>query len=453
MNKRLNLISLTLPIFFEVLLFMLLGNMDTLILGHYSNDAVAAVGVANQIINIVTIVLGVMATGTGIMVAQYLGAKDKENVLKTINVSLFVNLFFGIILSALLVIFSKQLLTIMNLPKNLMGYGVKFMSIMGGFIFVQALLSTVTTCIRNYGYMIVSMVVTIIMNILNIIFNYVLVFGKFGVPELGVAGSAISTTVSRIIAFLILFFIFTKKIEKEFSFKRLFPFPKETFKQLLIIGIPTAGENLSYNLSQLAVTYMITLLGTAALTTRIYTLNIMMYIYLAAVALGQGTQILVGHMVGAGDKEKAYKTCLKSLFIAMSISFTMAIIFAIFRIQLLKLFTLDKTIIGMAAPLLLITIILEPGRSFNLVIISSLNAAGDVRFPAYMAIISMWAISAGLSYVLGIHFHMGLVGIWIAFTADEWFRGIMMLLRWRSRVWESKDFVSNVSNEKQLEAV
>lgn len=453
MNKRLNLISLTLPIFFETLLFMLLGNMDTLILGHYSNDAVAAVGVANQIISIVTIILGIMATGTGIMVAQYLGAKDKENVIRTINVSLFVNLIFGVILSALLVIFSKQLLTIMNLPKNLMGYGVKFMSIMGGFIFIQALLSTVTTCIRNYGYMIVSMVVTIIMNILNIICNYILVFGKFGAPELGVAGSAISTTISRIIAFAILIYIFTRKIEKNFSFKYLFPFPKDTFKQLLKIGVPTAGESLSYNLSQLVVTYMITILGTAALTTRIYTLNIMMYIYLAAVALGQGTQILVGHMVGAGQKERAYRTCLRSLMIAMSISLTMAIIFGVFRIDLLKLFTLNKIIINMGAPLLLITIILEPGRSFNLVIISSLGAAGDVRFPAYMAIISMWSISVGLSYFLGIHLHMGLVGIWIAFTADEWFRGLMMLWRWRSKVWENMDFVSSESSEEHLEAV
>jgi Na+-driven multidrug efflux pump len=121
----------------------------------------------------------------------------------------------------------------------------------------------------------------------------------------------------------------------------------------------------------------------------------------------------------------------------------MAMIAAIFSHQLLSIFTDNKHIIQTGSILLICTILLEPGRAFNLIVISSLRAAGDVRFPVMMGIISMWGISIPIAFVLGIHFHLGLIGVWIGFIADEWLRGLFMLWRWRSRKWESASFVKN----------
>jgi Na+-driven multidrug efflux pump len=208
----------------------------------------------------------------------------------------------------------------------------------------------------------------------------------------------------------------------------------------LHIGVPTAGEQLSYNTSQMVITFFITMIGTEALTTKIYTQNLMMFMMLFSLAVSQGTQILIGYLIGARDYDAAYKRGLKSLYAGIFISTLMAIIFSLFSDSLLGIFTSNESILEIGGTLVLLTILLEPGRAFNMVLIGSLRAAGDIRFPTYMGILSQWGVSVPIAYILGIHFNLGLVGVWIAFIADEWIRGIIMLYRWKSRTWMTKRF-------------
>lgn len=205
--------------------------------------------------------------------------------------------------------------------------------------------------------------------------------------------------------------------------------------------MPSAGEHLAYNGSQIVITIFITMLGAEALTTKVYAQNLMMFIFLFSLAISQGNQIMIGQMTGAKEYNQAYARCMKSLYWGIGTSAVIAVIFSIFTDSLFGIFTDNTEILQTGAVLLLLTIILEPGRAFNLIIISALRAAGDVKFPVYMGILSMWGISVPLAYVLGIQFELGLAGIWIAFIADEWLRGILMLIRWKSRVWINKGFV------------
>ncbi|MGA5692110.1 MATE family efflux transporter [Cytobacillus pseudoceanisediminis] len=442
-QKKLTLFALTWPIFIEILLHMLMGNADTLMLSQYSDESVAAVGVANQILSLVIVMFGFVATGTSILIAQNLGAKNNKTAAEISIVSLGANLVFGIILSILLYVSGKPLLRMMDLPEELLSQANAYLVIVGGFSFVQALIMTIGAIIRSYGFTRDVMYITIGMNILNVIGNYLFIFGPFGFPVLGVEGVAISTVISRLIGFAAAVAVLLRRTEKALPFRLLFRFPKKHINNLLRIGIPSAGEHLSYNGSQMVITIFIAALGTEALTAKVYAQNIMMFIFLFSVAISQGTQILIGHMVGGKDYEAAYTRCMKSLRLAIIISFGTAVIFSLFSEELMGIFTSNPDIIKIGSVLILLTILLEPGRSFNLVVINSLRAAGDVKFPVYMGILSMWGVSVTLSYVLGIHFGLGLAGIWIAFIADEWLRGLIMLWRWRSRVWVNKSFVSS----------
>jgi putative MATE family efflux protein len=440
-TAKLSLFAITWPLFIEIMLYMLMGNADTLMLSQYSDNSVAAVGVSNQILSMVIVMFGFIATGTAILVAQNLGAKMDDDAREVSAVSIGANLVFGLILSAAVFIFSEQLLRLMDLPPELFNEANSYLRIVGGFSFVQSLIMTVSSIIRSYGFTRDIMYVTIGMNVLNVIGNYFFIFGPFGFPVLGVEGVAISTTVSRILGLLAAIYVMTKRVPGSLPLSMLFSFPKKHLKNLLNIGIPSAGEHLSYNGSQMLITYFIATLGTQALTAKVYSQNVMMFIFLFSIAISQGTQILIGHMVGAKEIENAYKRALKSLKLAIIISIVTASIVSFFSKNLLGIFTDNMSIIELGTTLILLTIILEPGRSFNLVLISSLRAAGDVKFPVYMGILSMWGVSVTLSYFLGIHLGMGLVGIWIAFIADEWLRGLLMLWRWRSRVWVKKSFV------------
>ncbi|TDL35343.1 MATE family efflux transporter [Jeotgalibacillus sp. S-D1] len=440
---KLTLFALTWPIFIEISLHMLMGNADTLMLSQYSDNSVAAVGVSNQILFLIIVMFGFVATGTSILVAQFLGAGLERKAAEISVISLAANLVFGILLSVAIFILDEQILALMDIPSELIGEASFYLKIVGGLSFIQALIMTAGTILRSYGYSKDAMYVTLGMNILNVAGNYLFIFGPYGFPVLGVEGVAYSTVASRFIGLVVILIILINRIPNKLPFKELFSIPSEHLKNLLKIGIPSAGEQLSYNASQIVITAFIAIIGTEAITTKVYTQNIMMFIFLFSVAISQGTQILISRMVGAGQYEAAYKRCIRSLKLAVFTSFFIAVIFYLLSDQLFGIFTENADIMAVGSVLILLTILLEPGRSFNLVVISALRSAGDVRFPVYVGIVSMWGVAAFLSYLLGIVFGLGLIGVWIAFILDEWLRGILMLKRWRSKVWVRSHFIQN----------
>ena len=192
----------------------------------------------------------------------------------------------------------------MDLAPALIDEGLPYMRIVGGFAFVQAIALTLSAILRSHNMAYYPMRVTLLINIVNIIGNYTLIFGKFGAPPLGVSGAAISTSVCRFIAMSLLLFLLFRKVERKFPIVWFRPFPIDKLKNLLTVGLPAAGEQVSYNLSQVVVTYFTILIGTTALTTRTYAMNIVMFTYLFALAIGQGGAICIGHLVG-GEKQKA----------------------------------------------------------------------------------------------------------------------------------------------------
>ncbi|KZZ84590.1 MATE family efflux transporter [Bacillus sp. SJS] len=449
-KKQLTLFALTWPIFIEIFLHMLMGNADTFMLSQYTDDSVAAAGVANQILNLVIVMFGFIATGSVILITQNIGAGKEQAAIDVAIMSVIANLIIGLLVSIVLFAFSKPILQIMNLSPSLLEEGNKYLGIVGTFIFVQALIMTGASILRSYGYTKDTMFVTICMNVLNICGNYLLIFGAFGFPEMGIKGAAVSTVISRVLGLIAVSVLLIKRIP---ALKSNLAFQWTHLKNLLKIGIPSAGEQLAYNMSQMAITFFIAMIGTEALTTKIYAQNLMMFIFLFSISVSQGTQILIGRMVGAKKYEEAYERCMKSLYLAIGASLFMAVIVSTFSDNLFDLFTNNEEIIQTGGMLILLTILLEPGRAFNLVIIGALRAAGDVKFPVYMGLISMWGISVPVAYLLGIHFGYGLAGVWIAFILDEWTRGIMMYIRWKSRKWVSKGFVEKGKTALQEQTV
>lgn len=446
-RNRLSLIAITWPIFIETLLRMLLGNVDTLMLGRYSIDAVSAVGNATQVNNMVMLVYAVTSTGTLITISQYLGAKERKKALDAAGTALMINLVFGLIMSCVMVIWGEAFLRLINTPEQHLKYGAQYLRIVGCASFMQSLLATSSAIIRSFGKTKVTMYVTLGMNIMNVIGNSLFLFGLFGIPVLGVAGVALSTAVSQSTAFLVIFFVIMKRIDINISLKSVLPLKKDIAKQIISIGLPSAGENIAYQGSQVVIAAMINSISSTAMATRVCTMNILWFVMISAISLGQGTQVIVGHYVGAGENEKAYKACMKSLRYSLIIALAMSSIVAIFGKSLVGILTDNEVIINEAAKLLRISIILEVGRAFNLVIINSLKAAGDVRFPVAMGVLFMWGIAVLFSYIFGIRLGLGLIGVWIGLMSDEWVRAIIMLFRWRSRAWQKMRLVIETKSE------
>ncbi|UYO36509.1 MATE family efflux transporter [Bacillus zhangzhouensis] len=437
-----SLFAFTWPIFIEISLHMLMGSADTLMLSQYSDNSVAAVGVSNQLLNLLIVMFSFITTGTTIVIAQLLGADRKQEATQVAYVSLGTNFLISFVISLLMFVFAVPILHMMGLSSELMPDASVFLQIVGLLSFIQALIMTYSAILKSYGYSRDTMYVTIGMNLLNVAGNYLVIFGPFGFPVLGVMGVAFSTSLARLIGLMAMILIVRGRIGLRFSLKSMFHIQRTHLKKLLKIGVPSAGEQLSYNGSQMIITLFITFMGTQALAAKVYTQNLMMFIMLFGAAISQGTQILIGRHIGAKEFDAAYRRCMKSLYWAIAISLLSSTALSLSSTHLLTFFTSNHEIIQIAATLLLLTIILEPGRSFNMVIINSLRAAGDAKFPVYMAMISMWGIGIPIAYLLGIQLEMGLIGVWLSFIVDEWVRGIFMYKRWRSRVWTEYRFSS-----------
>ncbi|WP_053405391.1 MATE family efflux transporter [Persicobacter sp. CCB-QB2] len=429
-NQQAGLWKITWPLFLEILLFIMMGNADTLMLSQYADDAVAAVGVSNQVLNLLVIMFGFVTTGTAILVANALGAQREEKARDIITVSFWANGLFGLIISLVMGLLGWQIMQWMNLEAAVLEQAAQYTQWVGGFLVVQALVMTVSASLRAHGFTKDSMMITLGMNIINVIGNYILVFGPWGLPSYGVMGVAFSTTFSRILGMIVGLVYLQYKLKRPIKRWSKITAPTKYLKELLRIGLPSAGEHLTYDATQMAVTYIITFMGTAALTTKVYATNIVMFIFLSAIAIGQGTQILVGYKMGSKAFKSAYQQGIQSLKIAIGISFLAAIVVYIFADPILAIFTQDPEITVVAKQILLLSILMEPGRAFNLVMGNALRAKGDVRYPMYLAMASMWGVAVVFSYVFGLGFGWGLIGCWLAFAMDEWLRGVLMLIRW-----------------------
>ena len=434
-NKK-QLWKLTWPLFLEMVLFSVIGSIDTLMLGSYAADAVGAVGSVNSVLSLFQVVSNIITAGTGILCAQYIGAgKTMEEKQPLVLGSLIINTALGILFSLIAVFGGDLLLAMIDLDPALRPYAKEYLSIVGGFLFVQMIAMTFFVVIRSHGKTRSTMIFSVIMNVLNVVLNYVLINGHFGFPRMGVSGAAIATVFSKVFSCVaggIYLFFF---VLPGFSWKPQWKQMLKSIKTVLAFGSPAAGEQISYTLSNLVVMYMINGLGPTVTNTYNYLNMIVSYVYLFSMSLGQGTSIMIGWSVGQKKPEQAKGICLFATRLSFLIALVCVTTLCLVRKPLFGLIMKEPEIVALAASVVLTNFIREAGRSCNLVLVNALRAAGDVRFPLYIGLISMWLFNVGFSWLLGIQLGWGLHGIWIALGLDECCRAVAMNIRWKRGTW------------------
>ena len=432
---------LTVPVFIEMALVMMLGAVDTVMLSRYSDNSVAAVGLDNQLISLVFLVYQFFSMGAAILCAQYIGAGMRKRLVQVVGMALVVNLLLGLAVSMLLFFYAEALLHLMGLRPELMDDGLVYLRLTGALSFFQALSLTFSASLRSADKVIWPMLVTAIVNILNIIGNYALIFGRLGCPQMGVEGAAIATVISRAISMILLALIHFRVHIPRFPLHYFRPVPWQELRNLLHIGIPAMSENISYSLSQVVITFFINQISNEALAARTYCVNLIMFVYLFCISITQGGDILVGHLVGQRRHQAAYLLGNYFFRISMIVTLTGSAILALSGESILNAFTDNQEIITMGCWVLFIDWFLEIGRTSNIFAVGTLRATGDAVYPVIIGIIFQWSIAVGLSYIIGIPLGYGLVGMWVGFALDENIRGVILLRRWRSGKWKTKGFV------------
>ena len=448
-EKRGALLGLTMSTFVMQLMNILVNNVDQLMISRYSQDAVAAVGNANQISWLLMLFFTVLSTASVILVTQYKGAKNTEREHEIYVISLAFNVVLGLVIGVICIAFGRQIFALMNVDSpQIAEFAYQYLAITGGASIIQALIMSYSAIFRANAMAKQTMLISILINILNVFGNWLLIYGQGPFPELGVRGVAISTVVSRLIGLIITVIVFRRRIGR-LRWRLLWPFPWRQFGKLIGIGVPAAGENLSYDLAQLAIMGFINTMGLVAVNTKIYAVIITQCAYVFANSLADATQVYLGYLLGAGRHDDADKRLMKTLVtgVVSTVALTAVIycfsdvIFGIFVANDAENMALRSDILVLAKRIMLIEIVLEIGRAMNLVMVRGLQTAGDIKFPVFMCMVCSWTLSVLGGYIMGIALGWGLVGIWIGMAIDECVRGTILVIRWRAGGWRRLNIV------------
>ncbi len=440
-DEKTPLLFLAGPMFLELFLNTMLNNVDTLMLSHYDQYAVGAVGNANIILFMMNIFFNVIGTATAVVVAQYLGAKrfDKMNMIYTLSIA--VNFVIGAVLSGAFCLANPLIMSFLNVSPEMRPYSMIYLYIVGGGGFLTAVFNVMVQILRCNGHTKIGMWVSFAINIINIGGNYLFLYGPFAFLGMGVEGVAISTIGARFLAVIALFVFFYATKTGKVSLRSLRPFPRKLLIQMIKIGLPTAGENLTYNLYQTTLLSFVNSMGNDAVNARAYCNTLISFAIIFSNACAMSTQIITGHLVGAGKSEQAYKRVFKTLRTSMPITIALVSINALLCRYTLQLFTDNQNIIALGQMIMIVDIFVEIGRCLNMTFVCSLKAAGAFIFPLLMGILCNWGLGLTTGYVVGVAMGVGVAGIFVGTAADECIRGLIVMYYWYKKKWVGKSVV------------
>lgn len=437
-----NLFQLAWPIFISNILGILLGFIDVFVLSKVSDLAASAIGAACQITSICSLVFSVVCGATGILVAQYLGKKDREKASEITALCIVTNVFLGVIITAIVVIFHNEFLHILGAKEELFDMAYAYIGIIGWGIVLDAYQSSLGSVLYSHGETKIFMYISAGMGILNLVLDAVMVLGLFGVPRMEVRGAAYATMFTKVICAVILSYVFFTKVESVSIFKKAAQARLEDVKAIFRLGIPSVFDSVNYSITQLIITGIIFhSLGETDIIARTYLMNIAAFFQLFTGAVASATQIMVGHEIGGGDYGKADRDCMHGLKISVISTGIICIAATLFSDQLFGIFTQNKEVIRIGFYLMIANIFVELGRAVNVVFVWSLRGAGDVSVPVLIAVCCMWIIAVGGSWLAVRFTTMGMVGIWVIAGIDECVRGAIMYGRWKSKKWMEKRLV------------
>lgn len=442
MKKEINLFQLAWPIFVSNFLGILLGFIDVFVLSKVSDLAASAISAACQITSICSLIFSVVCGATGILVAQFLGKQDRENASKTTALCIVTNVTLGVIVSAIVILFHNEFLQLLGAEGKLFEMASQYMGIMAWGIVLDAYQGALGSVLYSHGETKISMYMSASMGVLNLVLDAIMVLGLFRFPRMEVRGAAYATMIVKIVCVVIMSMVFFTRLESVKIFKKIAETKFADLKAIFQLGIPSIFDSVNYSITQLVITGIIFHnLGETDIIARTYLQNIAMFFQLFTNAVASATQIMVGHEIGAEDYEKADRDCKHGLKISVLSTGIICVVATLFSNQLFGIFTDNTEVIRMGFYLMIANIFVELGRAVNVIFVWCLRGAGDVSVPVLVAVICMWVIAVGGSWLSVEFTTLGMLGVWMIAGIDECVRGVIMYSRWMSKKWMKKRLV------------
>lgn len=418
----------------------LVNLVDMIMVGQLGSLAIASVGLGGQFSWFMMPLMFAISTGTLALVARFIGAKDFEKADLVLEQSVYLAFLMSIPVMLVGVFLGDDALRLMGASEGVIKLGYSYIKIFFLFYPVNFIAFSAFAALRGAGDTKTPMKLSILTNILNVILNYLLIFGKFGFPRLEVRGAALASGLSIVIAFLVGMFLFLRG-SLILKFKPTFKFDFEMVKRILRIGVPATVERFIFSFYNFIYISIVTRFGTIALAAHQVGLRVESIAYMPAFGFNVATSALVGQSLGEGDPEKAEKVVYEALKMVSVFMGIMGLILILFPKYLAMPFITKSDpnyveVIRLAVIYLIIVGISEVPLGWIFVLGGALRGAGDTKSPLYVTAISKLLFRIVPSYVLGFILGFGVIGAWIAMTLETFTSAIMFWWIFKKGKWK-----------------
>lgn len=440
---RSDILTIALPSLVELVLTSLTSMADQIMVGRLPGQlgvqALSAVGLCMNPKFILMTALMAINTGTTAVVARYRGMGNQEKANQTFKQSLIFNIFLSAIMMVIGVVFARELIGLIagnGISETTVEYAVTYFRIqMYGFIPLM-MTNTVTSTLRAIGDSKMPMVYNTIANVVNLFFNYGLIYGKLGMPEMDVAGASLATVIGQCVAFVIAMYImFSKKRYVYLDLKEKTGYNKTIMNNVLGIGLPSMLEQLCLRIGIIIYSRIVASLGDIAYATHMVCMNIQSLTFMSGMAFQNSATTLMGQSLGRRRLDMADNYTRMTRNISFWISCVIGVVLALFGGQIVNIYNSTPEIVEMGGKLLAIVAITQPFQSSQFVTTGALRGAGDTKYPAVVIFICTLIVRSVLGYIFVVQLDMGLIGAWFAIVVDQLLKTAMIFARYNTGKW------------------
>jgi putative MATE family efflux protein len=425
------------PSVLTMLLQTLNSFMDRGFVGRLGSDALAAVGVGGMFMFLLMSVGMSIAVGTSALVARFSGANEPDQAKLAANQSLWIGVIAAFVCMALVWPFRHLAVGWMGVNAHAADLCVRYLSLsLLGIpaLFMMLILSSV---FRGLGDTVTPLRVMIGVNVIHLGGDYLLIFGSFGFPKMGLIGGATALVTSQVVGAALYFWFLQRSPLRGFG-TRLKHLDFGWAKRILNIGLPAAGQNVSRVLSMMVFTGVLARSpqATAAVAALTIGLTSESIAFMPGFAFSMAAGTLTGQNLGAGSPERAERAAWAALQQGLGVMIVMGAVFFVLARPFAHIFTHDPQVVPLTVAYLRIAAVSEPFLALGMILTGALNGAGDTKAPAWAGIATMWAVRLPLAWLLIYGFSLGAIGAWWAMTISTALNGLVALALFKWGRWK-----------------
>ncbi len=434
-RERQRIISLAWPAVVGNLMYTLTSLVDMIMVGGLGVTALAAVGLGGLILWVSYGIMASVATGTTALVARFTGARRKKDVRRALTQAFLLVALFSVFLTAFAYHYSEAVLRIMGADHEVSRLGGSYLRMVFLSTFFFFFSYVAEGALRGGGDTKTPLKIDMVVNALNVVLDYLLIYGKFGFPMLGVPGAGIASAVSFTMGALVYFGVLLSGRYAVSLKGASLAVDTQVMGRILRIGVPSSVERLVMAGSMTVYTSIIIGFGTAALAAHQVGLRIESLSFMPGLGFAVAATALVGQNLGAEKPEKAYSLGWETSKLCAWLMSLVGVVLFLFPETFLHIFTRDEEVVELGVIYLRLVAISQPALALTFVLAGGLNGAGDTRWVMYTTVLGLWFFRLPLAYLLGMVLGLGVLGAWVAMIIDILARSLALAYRFRSKKW------------------